>query len=328
MSTIFGVLRRRILTPSTSETELEKRGFHRKSPQAQEQLERIGRVFLEGYGYAVEARSTAEAEEMLETVPRTYRGFAYEGAGMGAVVHDALPGHSGRLEGLLTGEGRHHIYMVYIGIGWAMARLPKFLWPDVRKTDPLLRWLILDGYGFHQAYFRTDEYVRTPDAEHRFSWAGGPDAYSARAIDQGIGRALWFVGGTDPDFVANLIAAYPAHRHGDLYAGAGLAATYAGAADEEELRRFAERAGEHRLRLAQGSAFAAEARRRADTVIEHTHLATRVLCGTTPERAAQVCIDRMPAVGDQGGVPAYEVWRRDIAADIAALSTPQKGADL
>ena len=96
--------------------------------------------------------------------------------------------------------------------------------------------------------------TRDPQARHPFSWAGGPDEYSARAIDQGIGRALWFVGGTDADVVADLIAAYPAHRRGDLYAGAGLAATYAGAADEEELRRLAERAGEHRLRLAQGSA--------------------------------------------------------------------------
>ncbi|MGK5497849.1 DUF1702 family protein [Streptomyces sp. URMC 125] len=328
MSSIFGALRRRVLTPSESETKLEKRGFHRKSPEAQEQLERIGRTFLEGYGYAVEAGSAAEAEEMLETVPRAYRGFAYEGAGMGAVVHDALPGHRGRLEGLLAGRGRHHVYMVYVGIGWAMARLPKVLWPDVRRTDPLLRWLILDGYGFHQAYFHTERYVRTPHVRPPFSWAGGPDEYSARVIDQGIGRALWFVGGTDADVVADLIAAYPAHRRGDLYAGAGLAATYAGAADEEELRRFAERAGEHRLPLAQGSAFAAEARRKAGTTIAHTHLATKVLCGTTPERAAQVCIDRMPAAGGRDGVPAYEIWRREIASEIFSLSSSQKGADL
>lgn len=265
---------------------------------------------------------------MLESVPRAYRGFAYEGAGMGAVVHDALPGHGGRLEGLLAGEGRRHVYMVYVGIGWAMARLPRLLWPDVERTDPLLRWLILDGYGFHQAYFRTQSYVRTPHVRHPFSWAGGPDDYAARAIDQGIGRALWFVGGTDADVVTDLIASYPEDRRGDLYAGAGLAATYAGAANEEELRRFAERAGEHRLQLAQGAAFAAEARDRAGTTVAHTHLATRVLCGTTPERAARMCIDRMPAQSGHGDVPAYETWRRDIAAEIASTSLSRKGADL
>ncbi|MTE22487.1 DUF1702 family protein [Streptomyces sp. TRM43335] len=328
MSTIFGALRRRILTPSVSETKLEKRGFHRKNRRAQEQLETIGRVFLEGYGHAVRARSAAEAEESLEAVPRAYRGFAYEGAGMGAVVHDALPGHSGRLEGLLAGKGRDHVYMVHVGIGWAMARLPRFLWPDVERTDPLLRWLILDGYGFHQAYFHTRSYVRTPHVRHPFSWAGGPDDHSAKVIDQGIGRALWFVGGTDVDVVTDLIASYPEHRRGDLYAGAGLAATYAGAADEEELRRFAERAGKYRFQLAQGAAFAAEARDRAGTTIAHTHLATRVLCGTTPERAARVCLDRMPAPGDHGDVPAYERWRRDIAAELASTTLSRKGADL
>ncbi|MQS06056.1 DUF1702 family protein [Streptomyces alkaliphilus] len=327
MSTIFGTLRRRILTPSTSETKIETRGFHRKDRESGEQLERVGRTFLEGYGHAVEARSSAELEERLEAMPLTHRGFAYEGAGMGAVVHDALPGHGGRLRGLLEGRGRDHVYMVYVGIGWAMARLPKFLWPDVRGTDPLLRWLILDGYGFHQAYFRTGTYVRTPGVEHPFSWEGGSDSYAPKAIDQGIGRALWFVGGTDPDVVADLIAAYPAHRHGDLYAGTGLAATYAGAADADELRRLAERAGPHRHHLAQGSAFAAEARQKAGTTVPHTYLATRVLCGTTPERAARVCLDQMPVTGDRVDLPAYEIWRRGIATEIASFSLPSKGAN-
>ncbi|MFB7915413.1 DUF1702 family protein [Streptomyces sp. NPDC056061] len=315
MSTTFRVLRRRLLTPNISATKLEVRGFYRKNPEAQELLETVGRSFLRGYGYAVEARSTEEAEEWLASVPRAFRGFAYEGAAMGAVVLDALPGHKGRLAGLLAGEGRNHIYMIYVGIGWALARLPKFLWPDVTRTDPLLRWLVLDGYGFHQAYFHTDRYVHDT-RRHPFSWANGPESYAARAIDQGIGRALWFVGGTDTDRVSDLIAAYPAHRHADLYGGAGLAATYAGGADREELEHLAQRAGEHLVHLGQGAAFAAEARERAGLTIASTHLATDVLCGTTPQRAARVCTDLMPDPKDRGDVPAFEFWRQEIAAAI------------
>ncbi|GGV45140.1 enediyne biosynthesis protein [Streptomyces griseoflavus] len=307
---------------------MEVRGFHVKNAEAKARLERIGEIFLRGYACAMEAASAGETEEMLEEIPRDVRGFAYEGAGMGAVVHDALPGHSGRLAGLLAGRGRHHDYMIYVGIGWAMARLPKPLWPDITATDPLLRWLALDGYGFHQAYFKTGSYVRTPEVRHPFRWAGGHNHYTANAIDQGIGRALWFVGGTDPEVVAGLIRAYPEHRHGDLYAGAGLACTYAGGADEDELRGFAEGAGEHRWALAQGSAFAVEARVKADTVIEHTHLAARVVCGTTAERAARVCRDlRPPAADPRAASPAYETWRRGIAAELASLSLLRKGAD-
>ncbi len=298
-----------------------------KNPEAKNQLETVGCTFLQGYAYAVEARSAAEAEEWLETVPVAYRGFAYEGAGMGAVMLDSLSGSDKRLTGLLEGEGRNHDYMIWVGVGWAMARLPKFLWPDIAKTDPVLRWLILDGYGFHQAYFKTEAYVRKPHLEHKFSWAGGPDAYSRRALDQGIGRALWFVGGTDPDVVAGLIAAYPEHRHGDLYAGSGLACTYAGSADEQELKRFAEHAGKHLPNLAQGSAFASEARVKAGTTIDHTRMAARVLCGgRTPEEAAQVCLDTRPESCSGGEIPAFETWRQQIAERISVPAYSQKGA--
>ncbi|MEV0963603.1 MULTISPECIES: DUF1702 family protein [unclassified Streptomyces] len=327
MSSVFGALRRRLLTPPVSETTMEVRGFHVKSAEAKARLEHIGEVFLKGYAYAVEAASPAEAEELLENVPRDMRGFAYEGAGMGAAVYDSLPGHGGRLEGLLTGEGRHHDYMIYVGIGWAMARLPKPLWPDIRTTDPLLRWLALDGYGFHQAYFKTGAYVRTPGTQHPFRWNGGHNHYTLNAIDQGIGRALWFVGGTDPEVVTDLIRAYPERRHGDLYAGAGLACAYAGGVSEDELAHFAESAGRHRWSLAQGAAFATEARVKAGTVIDHTHLAARVVCGTTAERASRVCRDTRPQAPGGGVAPDYETWRRDIAAELASDSLISKGAD-
>ncbi|MFJ9813391.1 DUF1702 family protein [Streptomyces sp. NPDC101158] len=327
MSSVFGAFRRRLLTPPVSETTMEVRKFHVKNAEAKARLEYIGEVFLQGYAYAVEAGSPAEAEELLETVPRDMRGFAYEGAGMGAAVYDSLPGHSGRLDGLLAGKGRDHDYMIYVGVGWAMARLPKFLWPDIRTTDPMLRWLALDGYGFHQAYFKTDAFVRTPEIQHPFRWNGGHNHYTLHAIDQGIGRALWFVGGTDPDVVTELIRAYPERRHTDLYAGAGLACAYAGGVTEDELAHFVEGAGEHRWALAQGSAFATEARIKAGTVIDHTHLAARVVCGTTAERASQVCRDTRPQTPGAGASPAYETWRRDIAAELASDSLISKGAD-
>ncbi|RGD57261.1 DUF1702 family protein [Kitasatospora xanthocidica] len=319
MPSAWRTLRRRVLTPSTSETLLEKRGFHRKSPDAQHLLESVGGRFLEGYAYAMEARDPAAAELRLEGVPVPFRGFAYEGAGMGFAVLDGLPlSGRGSVGRFLAGRGADHVYMVYVGIGWAMARLPRFRWPDVDGLDPLLRWLVLDGYGFHQAYFRTARYVHEQYREPAFPWpAGDTPSYAGRAIDQGIGRALWFVGGTDADLVATMIEKFPESRWSDLYSGAGLAATYAGGADEAELRAFRDRAGPHRAIVAQGSAFAAEARLRAGLLVPHTELATRVLCGTGPEEAARVTRDVRPAGPVPGALPAYEVWRRAVADRLA-----------
>ena len=321
LTSVWRALRRDILTPNLSATRLDVRGFNEKSPAARELLETVGRTFLAGYAYAAEARTVADAEERLEAVDTQFRGFAYEGAAMGFAVRDGLPlGSNRHVERFLAGRGRDHVYMAYVGIGWAMARLPRFRWPRAGSTDPLLRWLVLDGYGFHQAYFRTERYVHQHFQDPRFPWPGaGQSWYANRAIDQGIGRALWFVAGTDPELAANLIDKFPEARRPDLYSGAGLAATYAGGVSEDELRVLRDRAGQYRAHVAQGSAFAAEARVCAGLVVPHTHVAAGVLCGSTPQEAALICQQTRPAGPVEGDLPAYEVWRQRIANEFVSL---------
>jgi enediyne biosynthesis protein E3 len=311
--------RRRLLTPSVSETKPEKRGFNVKNPAARKLLERVGETFLTGYGHAVEARGPAEAETPLEGVPAEFRGFAYEGAAMGCAVLDGLPfGRRDRFERLLRGRGDAHVYMVHVGLGWAMARLPRFRWPDPAALDPLLRWLVLDGYGFHQAYFHTDRYVHRRLQDRRPPW---PGPYAGNAVDQGIGRALWFVGGTDTALVAAMIDRFPESRRPDLFSGAGLAATYAGGAGEDELVLLRERSGDLRSQVAQGSAFAAEARVRAGLVVPHTHVATRVFCDMTPSEAARITQEVRP---NRPGPYDYEAWRQRIAQTFASVGGVRK----
>jgi hypothetical protein len=300
---------------------LDVRGFHKKNPAAQEMLETIGKTFLKGYAYAAGAQTVADAERDLESVPARFRGFAYEGAAMGYTMRDGLPfGGTGHFTRFLAGRAAVHDYMAYIGLGWAMARLPRLRWPKSSDIDPFMRWLVLDGYGFHQAYFRTKQYVHEQFQPPGFPWpSDGPSWYADRAIDQGIGRALWFVGGTDPQLVNTLISKYSAQRQPDLYSGAGLAATYAGGVDESELRTFLELAGEHRSQVAQGSAFGAEARVRAGLLMPHTELATQVFCGLTAGQAAQLTHDTRPAGAVEGELPAYEVWRQRTASEFVSL---------
>jgi enediyne biosynthesis protein E3 len=315
---MLGALRRRVLTPGMANADLSVRGFHVKNAAAKELLETVGRSFLRGYSFAAEARRPDEPERRLAKVPRRFRGFAYEGAGMGFAVRDALPfGRGRRNVRFLEGPGSVHSYMIYVGAGWAMARVPRFTWSRLELGDPLLRWLALDGFGFHQAYFHTGKYVHDQYREPNLPWpANGAPWYTDRAIDQGIGRAIWFVGGTDPRIAANLIDSFPRERRPDLYSGAGLAATYAGGADENELRAFRTRAGAYLPNVAQGSAFAATARVEADLAIEHTTMATRVFCDMTPEEATRVCRTTRPApvaeLPEHPGIPAFEVWRQRI----------------
>jgi hypothetical protein len=312
---IVAKLRRRILTPDVAQTSLAVRGFHVKSPEARERLETVGRTFLAGYALAAEAAAPADAETHLEAIPAAVRGFAYEGAAMALAVRDGLPGGGTRhVERFLGGRADRHIYMAYVGVGWAMARIPKFRHRTLYAADPLLRWLILDGYGFHQAYFRTEQYVYGQYQPERLDWpADGPSWYAKRVVDQGIGRAMWFVTGTDADLLHTTVQRFAEHRRADLYAGAGLAACYAGGADEAELLRLRAAAGPYAPDLAQGASFAAGARVRADLVTPHNEVATQVLCGCSAAEAAKVndeALVDLPA-GDE---PAYEIWRQRIRA--------------
>jgi hypothetical protein len=233
---------------------------------------------------------------------------------MALAVRDGLPiGGRRHVEEFLEGAGASHVYMVYVGVGWAMARLPRVCWSALHAPDPLLRWLVLDGYGFHQAYFRTARYVTEQHRPERFPWpADGPPGYAGRVIDQGIGRAMWFVAGSDARRLHAMVQQFPEHRRADLYSGTGLAATYAGGADEAEMRWLREAAGPYAFDLAQGASFAAGARVRADLVVPHNEIATQVFCGRSTAEASQVNDDALVDLDHTDSLPAYEQWRRRI----------------
>jgi hypothetical protein len=327
MALSWRAARARLMTPSRSSTQLDVRGFHVKSEPARERLEAVGGHFLDGFQTALAAPGTDAAGTRLDRIERGYRGFAYEGAGMAFAILDGLtPGGGTRAIRFIDGPAARHVYMAYVGIGWAYAKLPKLRWNAVSAPDPLLRWLVLDGYGFYQAYFETDRYVRGQAIDARLpAPAEQNPGYAQRVVDQGIGRAMWFVAGADPAVVASMLGEFPASRRADLWAGTGLAASYAGAADEAELTDLRERAGQYRPDLAQGAAFACGARVLAGLVIEHTELAARVLCGCTAAEASAVNDDARRNLPADGPLPAYEVWRQRIANRFRADTVTTRG---
>src|SRR5947208_1262238 len=69
---------------------------------------------------------------------------------------------------------------------------------------PTMSWLAVDGYGFDRAYFDTKRWVDEQAEPVPYPWAGRPD-YFPRAFDQGVGRALWFIHGGDPQAVADAV---------------------------------------------------------------------------------------------------------------------------
>jgi enediyne biosynthesis protein E3 len=286
------------------EATFTRRGFRSSSLEAQSRLERVGEVFLYGYHAALEDRGILALLPKLESMDLEFRGFAYEGAAMALDLLDQLkPSRASRVREFVQGPGSPHIYMVHVGMGWSVARLP-FRWRNrLSRLDPLLRWLVLDGFGFHEGYFHWPAYSK---GEHCPQWLRG---YALRAFDQGLGRSLWFVSGADPEWIAEKIAAFAQPRRADLWSGIGLACAYAGGAESTTIRTLQMAAGLDRDHVAQGAVFAAGARQRAGNPTANTELACRILCGISAREAAAVSDDAL-ARAREDYEPAYEVWRR------------------
>jgi hypothetical protein len=318
MPTFFGSIRRLALTPQLADVTFARRGFPGASSAAAEQLEAIPEAVICGFEWGIDARSQWDVERRLALVDGEHRGFAYEGATMAFTLLDALAGGH-RTRDLLLGPGKDHIFLAYIGMGFAMARMPRRLWrkavPDLTGDPyyPVMSWLAVDGYGFDRAYFDTKRWVGAQKTPDPYPWDGCPE-YFARAADQGIGRALWFIcGGQGPD-VAAAVGRFASGRRADLWSGVGLAATFAGGSDADGLAAVRRDAGCHAPDLALGSVFATKARTHAGLVPDHSAAGCAALTGLSVDKAVALADSTAVRSSDVAGTPPYELWRDRIRA--------------
>jgi hypothetical protein len=305
--------------PGPEETRMEgKPGWRPTGAVQRAQLSTVADTFMTGLRVGLEGVPTSGIDARLGPIDPEFRGFAYEGCAMGLAVTDSVSVRPHRTREYFAGPGAPHVYMAYIGVGWAMARIPRMRWRAVIPRHSLYEWLAFDGFGFHQAFFATEKWVTQTWRPSGYpAWPGDRAyaGYAHNAVDQGIGRALWFVNGANPDAVTECIAAYDPSRHSDLWSGVGLASVYAGGVDVGALTRLGELAGRHRPAIAQGAVFAAKTRLMTGLVIPHTELAVKTHCELTVEDAAAIA-DRIEAeLPPDGATPAYEVWRKRIQAE-------------
>lgn len=302
-------LRRRLLGISPAEVTFARRGFHTGNRTAVRRLERAAQVFLSGYHAALSERGMALCRR-LDGTDDDVRGFAYEGASMAVALSAMLrPRGAALWRAFADTCATSQVYTAHVGVGWALARIPRRIETILAWCDPLLRWLVIDGYGFHAGFFHAG--LLHADLPYPWRIAG----YGRCAFDQGLGRSLWFVDGADVRRIAERIRIFGVHRRADLWSGVGLAAAYAGGVDREDLLWLREAAGVYRPALAQGVAFAAKARQRAGETVDHTELAAHVMCGVAGPQAARMVDDALCELsGGAHDVLLYEAWRQRIQA--------------
>jgi hypothetical protein len=244
----------------------------------------------------------------LNAVEVELRGIAYEGAGMGLMLLDSLGPWKNRLQAFLDGPGAPYICLVYIGAGLVLPRLPRQPERFMARLDPLYRWMVMDGYGFHEGFFSGRRTFDEKVIPARLS------GYARRAFDHGVGRSLWFATGANVDRICDAISSFPADRQGDLWGGIGLACAYAaGVVDREMIQILGEAAGPHKAQMGVGAAIAATFRLQAGSSAPHTDLACDVLWGQSGDMVAQMANIARKDLPVDGVEPAYEIWRQRLA---------------
>jgi enediyne biosynthesis protein E3 len=284
------------------------RGFRTDRPAERAILEEHARNFLRGFNLAA-ARWSPPHEELHERIPDEERGFAYEGAGMYAGLLDLVTaGRARALRRLLAGPGDRYVHLTNVGAGWLFTPARVSLVPRLPE-EPLLRWLALDGSGFGRVYFGGKPALRRLAAARV-----GPRRQARLA---GAGRALWFVESGHPDGIAETIGRLAPAARPHVWAGVGLAVTYAGAAADPALDRLATLAEPHHDHFTQGVLFGAAARHRSGIVPAHTRRAATRFLDVSVDEAARWC-ETTAGPQPSADIHAFLRWKhglRELAAE-------------
>ena len=143
---------RLLLLLSPAVVDFDRRGFRSGPFETRAALEAAASAFVAGFN--AELAMPPGVAAVLEDLPEHRRGFGAEGAGMAAGLLDLLnPVRGRRLATLRAAHDARYAYLIYVGVGWAMAKLRRRRLGSLLRDAPLLRWLAYDGMGFCQAFF-------------------------------------------------------------------------------------------------------------------------------------------------------------------------------
>lgn len=286
--------------------------FQADDRQAAQRLRTVVRAVTKGCQLTLQNSNFEAVVSRMNAFDDELRGYAYEGAGIGFAALDCVMPWKNRLKGFLDGPGSAFIYAIPLGAGMGLARLHRKPERFLARLDPVLGWLIIDGYGFHEGFFAARRTIKKQIVPAHLS------PYARRVFDHGVGRAIWFVCSTNVPRVVETIATFPEARQADLWSGIGLACGYTGGVDQAAIELLRTSAGAWKAQLAMGAAIAAHARHTVGNPSQYVELASEVLCGVSSASASQMVATARQNLPADGAETAYEVWRQRLVAQFAA----------
>lgn len=267
-----------------------------------QRIERIKSVFLDTQLVYAKNDDIDALIIYLENTEIEFRSIAYESASMAIALKDIE--HNGKLDTWVlyaNGPGLAHKAQVYVGLGWAIAKLNLPFLSVVEKIETRLYFRIADGCGYYDGSFRQRQTVLSQQLPVYIPQAALP------MYDQGVGRSFWYTTNDDINKIRSKIENFPAGRQPDLWRGVGIAVAYVGGCDEETLKTLVHYAATNSLQLACGAALAANSRMQANTMTTDTDHCSRLWFMLTAGEANIFFPDPVDTAGI-GNEAAYLNW--------------------
>ena len=264
-----------------------------------QKMEKIKTLFQTSKDFVLEHSDINVVLTYLEKTDEEFRSVAYEGASMALALKDFQKENKlDKWNGFAEGFGKNHAAQIHAGLGWALAqeRKPALLFND--SLEPLMRYRVVDGYGYYDGIFRQRQTNKNQKLPADLT------GIALRSYDQGIGRSIWYSCKGDLKMIVEVLNKFDNSRLADLWRGIGIASTYVGGLNEKQLKELFSISSIYQSQLATGAALVARARIQSDTLTPDIENACNVWCNHSATETVSITEKLLPASSDN----AYEKW--------------------
>ncbi len=268
----------------------------------QHKMDTIQNTFLRVQDIFFESPDWKRHVVELESSDIEFRSIAYESASMSIALEELKQGEQlTNWFQFLNEAAAAHATQVHVGLGWAFAQQLKNPIAYLPELNPMMRYRVLDGYGYYEGIFRR----RRSIINHLKLQVEDPVA--SAALDQGLGRSIWYLNKGVIDDAKTMIESFAVERHKDLWRGLGIAIAYVGGCNEEILQEISSKTDSFKPQLATGAVMALVSRSSANYISPDTELACKVWSKQNAEQILELNYSVKSKL-DLNAVDAYSNW--------------------
>lgn len=273
-----------------------------------ELVQNIGSLWVDGYNAALEGDARRVAQQ-IDSLPPFNRAVMYEGALTALASLDLVdkdPGFN-RLRTMFASVPDMLRAGINQAAGGALSQLRMDPPLDLLVTDEFWSWAAMDSFGCHQAYFNWTSSIENVE------YPAGVGGLSTKALDQGVGRGIWFLTCANPTMIQNMIDRFPPYRRPELWSGIGIMTGAYGAGSEKELKLMFRYARSYCIYLQQGVAIGTWIRSNYEQVGGQTTSACEIICRAKSSEVLSMVNSFFPAVENDNATRAmFNTWKESV----------------